>query len=172
MYWFLCLSSWEVNMTNMVSASSRHALTHKCAVKCSHHSSMWAFSVKMSYASNLLCISAIGSGLVAPGSQFLQIDIRHPFMRPFLQKERQIFFNVQAMGFCHLNHGVYHSTGFCATRCIAEQPVLSADGHWTDAVFAELCEYSHNPAYPNKSLIRSFSPVSLKTKRFRIQSCG
>jgi hypothetical protein len=72
----------------------------------------------------------------------------------------------------HLYHGVNGGTGMGSAGSITEQPILSANREGADAVLNGLSEYSHNPVYPNKSLIRSFSPVLLKTKRFRIQSCG
>ena len=81
-------------------------------------------------------------------------------------------FHVQAMCLGHLHHGIDGSAGMGSAGSITEQPVLSADSERTNAVLSALSEYSHNALYPNKSLIRSFSPVLLKTKRFRIQSCG
>ncbi len=50
----------------------------------------------------------------------------------------QIFIDIQAIGFGHLNHGINHGAGIRAFGSIAEQPVAAAYRERTDRILAQI----------------------------------
>ena len=73
-----------------------------------------------------------------PRRQFRQLFIGHIFTWPMLQQKFEIFVNIQAVCFCHLNHCVDCCTGIRSFYGTAEQPVLPAYCEWTDCILTEI----------------------------------
>ncbi len=52
-----------------------------------------------------------------------------------LEQVQQVVFRIELVGFTGFDDAVHCSTGFGPFRTAAKQPILTADGKWSDAVF-------------------------------------
>jgi len=91
-----------------------------------------------------------------PGCQLCELLIRHTSVRSMLQQKFEISVNIQVVCLCHLNYCIDNCTGVCSIYRTAKQPVPPAYCEWPDCILAELCECSHNSAYPTELLMRIF----------------